>query len=97
MRERAIDIAPLRTAVQRLADDGKTPMYVAENGALVAVLAVADPIKASSHDAIARFGRLGLDVVMLTGDNERTANAIARAAGIDRVVAEVFRKGRSRK
>jgi Cu+-exporting ATPase len=94
LREWAVDVAPLRDAVRRLAADGKTPMYVAEDGALVAVLAVADPIKASSPEAIDRLRKLGLDVVMLTGDNEQTANAIARAAGIERVVAGVLPEGK---
>jgi Cu+-exporting ATPase len=94
LREWAVDVAPLRDAVRRLAADGKTPMYVAEDGALVAVLAVADPIKASSPEAIDGLRKLGLDVVMLTGDNEQTANAIARAAGIERVVAGVLPEGK---
>ena len=65
-------------------------MYVALDGTLAAVVAVADPIKDSSREAIRRFHQMGLEVVMLTGDNRRTAEAVARQAGIDRVIAEVL-------
>jgi Cu+-exporting ATPase len=94
MADWAIDPAPLRAAADRLAGEGKTPMYVAVDGGLAGVIAVADPIKESSREAIARMHRLGLDVVMLTGDNRRTAEAVARAAGIDRVVAGVLPEGK---
>jgi Cu+-exporting ATPase len=69
-------------------------MYVAVDGALAGVLAVADPIRATSRAAIARLRAMGLEVVLLTGDNERTANAIAREAGIERVVAGVLPDGK---
>lgn len=94
MADYAVDVSPLSSDAERLAGDGKTPMYVAVDGALAAVIAVADPIKPSSREAIARFHALGLQVVMLTGDNRRTAEAVARAAGIDRVVAEVLPDGK---
>jgi Cu+-exporting ATPase len=94
MLDRSVDHAPLRGEAERLATDGKTPMYVAIDGALAAVLAVADPIKETSREAIQRFHKLGLEVVMLTGDNRRTAEAVARQAGIDRVVAEVLPDGK---
>lgn len=94
MSDRGIDVAPLATDVERLASDGKTPMYVAIDGALVAVIAVADPIKATSREAIRQFHALGLEVVMLTGDDTRTAEAVARQAGIDRVVAGVLPDGK---
>ena len=90
MADHAINPTPLAADVERLAADGKTPMYVAIDGALAAVVAVADPIKETSREAIRRFHALGLEVVMLTGDNRRTAEAVAKAAGIDRVVAEVL-------
>jgi Cu+-exporting ATPase len=94
MAERSVDASALAGEVERLANDGKTSMYVAIDGALAAVLAVADPIKDSSREAIRRFHELGLEVVMLTGDNRRTADAVARQAGIDRVVAEVLPEGK---
>jgi len=94
MAEHAIDPAPLAADAERLASDGKTPMYVAIDGVLAAVVAVADPIKETSREAIRRFHALGLEVVMLTGDNRRTAEAVAKQAGIDRVVAEVLPDGK---
>jgi Cu+-exporting ATPase len=69
-------------------------MYVAADGALAGLVAVADPIKATSREAIATLHGMGLEVVMLTGDNQRTADAIARAAGVDRVVAGVMPDGK---
>ena len=94
MSDWAIDVTPLRADAERLGGEGKTPVYVAANGSLAGLLAVADPIKATSREAIATFRRMGLEVVMLTGDNRRTAEAIAREAGIDRVVAEVLPDGK---
>ena len=94
MRDWAVDPTPLREAAERLAGEGKTPMYVAVDGALAGLVAVADPIKATSREAIQRFHAMGLEVVMLTGDNQRTAEAIARQAGIDRVVAGVLPEGK---
>jgi P-type Cu+ transporter len=94
MADYAIDVAPLRAEAERLAGQGRTPMYAAIDGALVGVIAVADPIKETSRAAIARLRRMGLEVVMLTGDNGRTAEAVAREAGIDRVVAEVLPEGK---
>ena len=94
MAEWAVDATPLRADVDRLAAEGKTPMYVAIDGALAGVIAVADPIKATSRAAVDRLRAMGLDVVMLTGDNRRTAEAVARAAGIDHVVAEVLPDGK---
>ena len=84
----------LKAEWSRLAGEGKTPMFIAVNGELTGILAVADPIKATSRDAIARMHRMGLEVVMLTGDNERTARAIAQQAGLDRVVANVLPEGK---
>jgi Cu+-exporting ATPase len=94
MREQGVSTAPLASASERLATDGKTPMYVAVGGALAGIIAVADRTRATSRDAIARMHRMGLQVVMLTGDTERTARAIAREAGIDRVVAAVQPEGK---
>ena len=94
MTEQGVDAASLAGEAERLAGEGRTPMFVAVDGALAAIVAVADPIRDTSREAIRRFHALGLEVVMLTGDNRRTANAIARQAGIDRVVAEVLPDGK---
>ncbi len=94
MSDYSITADPLREDAQRLAGEGKTPMYVAVDGQLAGLVAVADPIKPSSRAAIARMKRMGLEVVMLTGDNRATAGAVARQAGIDRVVAEVLPEGK---
>jgi Cu+-exporting ATPase len=94
MLEQGVSTAPLASESERLATDGKTPMYVAIDGALAGIIAVADRTRATSRDAIARMHRMGLQVVMLTGDTERTARAIAREAGIDRVVAAVQPEGK---
>jgi len=84
----------LRGDAERLAAAGKTPMYVAVDGKLAGLVAVSDPIKESSRAAVRRLHRMGLTVVMLTGDNRHTAEAVAREAGIDRVVAEVLPEGK---
>jgi Cu+-exporting ATPase len=84
----------LQEQVDRLANDGKTPMFVAVDGALAGLIAVADPIKPSSRDAITQLRAMGLEIVMLTGDQQRTATAVARLAGIDRVVAGVLPAGK---
>ncbi|MBA3853159.1 MAG: copper-translocating P-type ATPase [Gemmatimonas sp.] len=94
MADYAIDVAPLSADAARLADAGRTPMFIARDGALAGLLAVADSIKESSRAAIQRMHALGLEVVMLTGDTERTARAIAKEAGIERVVAGVLPDGK---
>ncbi|MBX3173958.1 MAG: copper-translocating P-type ATPase [Gemmatimonadaceae bacterium] len=94
MADYSIDVAPMSEAASNLSDKGRTPMYVARNGELAGLVAVADPIKESSREAIARMHTLGLTVVILTGDTERTAKAIAKEAGIERVVAGVLPEGK---
>jgi Cu+-exporting ATPase len=94
MAEWSIDVQAVQGAADRLAAEGKTIVYAAVNGALAGLIAVADPVRGTSREAIARLREMGLTVVMLTGDNERTANAIAHAAGIDRVVAGVLPEGK---
>jgi P-type Cu+ transporter len=94
MADYAIPTSSLEGEAGRLAAEGKTPMYVAVDGALQGLIAVADPIKATSREAIDRLHAMGLEIVMLTGDTQRTADAIARAAGIDRVVAGVLPDGK---
>ena len=80
----------LESQAQELADNGKTPMFVAVDGQTACIIAVADTVKEDSREAIARLKKLGLEVIMITGDNQRTANAIARQVGVDRVLAEVL-------
>lgn len=94
MNQVSVNVAALRGDAERLAGEGKTAIYIALDRVPVAVLAVADPIKDTSRVAIERLHQLGLDVVMLTGDNRRTAEAVAKAAGIDRVVANVLPEGK---
>jgi Cu+-exporting ATPase len=94
LREQGIDADVLRADADRLAGEARTPIYAAIDGRLAGLLAVADPIRPGSRAAIERLRGLGLDVVMLTGDNERTAQAVARAVGIDRVVAGVLPEGK---
>ena len=79
---------------QRLSDAGKTPLYFARNGHLLGVIAVADTIKDDSAQAVRELRGMGLEVVMLTGDNERTAKAIGAQAGVDRVIAGVLPDGK---
>ncbi|HET9211310.1 MAG TPA: heavy metal translocating P-type ATPase [Thermoanaerobaculia bacterium] len=94
MADYAVDPAPLAAEAERLTGEGKTTVYVAVDGRLAGLLAVADPLKATSREAVARLRKMGLEVVLLTGDNRRTAEAIAREAGIGRVVAEVLPEGK---
>ena len=94
MREQGVDVSALRERADALAGEGKTPMYVASNGTLAGLIAVADAIRPTSRQAISGLHRMGLEVVMLTGDNERTAQAIARQAGVDRVIAGVLPEGK---
>jgi Cu+-exporting ATPase len=94
MADYAVATGPLADAAERLAGDAKTPVYVAVDGELAGLLAVADPVRDTSREAIARLRRMGLEVVMLTGDNRRTAEAVARHAGVDRVVAGVLPEGK---
>ncbi len=89
-----IDVAPLADAASRVSAEAKTPVFVAIDGVLAGLVAIADPIRATSHAAVARLIAMGLDVVMLTGDHRRTAEVIARQAGIPRVVAEVLPDGK---
>ena len=75
---------------ESMAEDGKTPLFFARAGRLIGVIAVADVVKPTSRQAVQELSDLGLEVVMLTGDNAKTAEAIRRKVGVDRVVAEVF-------
>ena len=90
LADAGISTLPIEAVADRLSAEGKTPMFVGVDGRPAGVVAVADTLKAGSSSAIAALGRLGVDVVMMTGDNRRTAGAIARQVGIRRVVAEVL-------
>ncbi len=90
-----IDVAALVAAADALAADGKTPVFAAIDGRAAAVIAIADTLKAGSVEAVAELHRLGISVAMLTGDNRRTAEAIARTVGIDRVLADVRPDGKA--
>jgi Cu+-exporting ATPase len=90
MQERGVALNGLENHVARLQDEGKTAMVVAADGEALGVLAVADTVKPTSQQAVATLHHLGIEVAMLTGDNQRTAEAIAQQVGIDRVLAEVL-------
>ena len=94
MTEQNVDTTPLRPDAERLSAEAKTAIYVAVDGSLAGVLAVADPVRPTSREAVARLREMGLHVVMLTGDNQQTAEAIARAAGVEHVVAGVLPEGK---
>jgi Cu+-exporting ATPase len=90
MAERGVDISALLAHAETLEQDGKTVMFVALDRKALGLIAVADTLKEYSIEAVQQLHRLGLSVVMITGDNRRTAEAIARQLGIDRVLAEVL-------
>ncbi|MDR3278643.1 MAG: copper-translocating P-type ATPase, partial [Oscillospiraceae bacterium] len=95
MDERGISLGVLEADSDALAEEGKTPMYIAADGALAGVIAVADTVKPSSRAAIDALHGLGIEVAMITGDNARTAAAIAKQVGIDRVLSEVLPQDKS--
>ena len=90
MKERGVDFSAMMSQAEALEIDGKTVMFVAVDAKPAGLIAVADTLKEYSADAIKHLHKLGLEVVMITGDNRRTAEAIARQVGIDRVLAEVL-------
>ncbi len=94
MEKEGVALGPLAAAGADLARSGKTPLYAAVDGKAAAVIAVSDPIKESTPEAIAALHDLGLKVAMITGDNRATAEAIASRLGIDHVVAEVMPEGK---
>jgi len=94
MRELGLSVDVFAKTAQHLAAEGKSPIYAAIGGRLAAIIAVADPIKATTPAAIQALHRLGLKVVMITGDNAVTAQAIANKLGIDDVAAEVLPQGK---
>ena len=84
----------MREQAERCAEEGKTPLFFAADGRLLGVIAVADVIKEDSPRAVKELQNMGIRVVMLTGDNERTAQAIGRQAGVDEVIAGVLPDGK---
>ncbi|MFZ2917117.1 MAG: heavy metal translocating P-type ATPase, partial [Trichococcus flocculiformis] len=90
MDERHIGLGNLVSASDALASQGKTPMYIAKDGKIAGIIAVADTVKESSLRAIKKLHKMGIEVAMITGDNKRTAEAIAKQVGIDRVLSEVL-------
>ncbi|MDK2856178.1 MAG: P-type Cu+ transporter [Bacillota bacterium] len=97
LSENGIDFAQFEEELTRLENEGKTAMLVAVDGKLAGMVAVADTVKEHAVEGIAELKRLGLKVYMLTGDNRRTANAIARQVGIEEVLAEVLPEDKARK
>jgi len=95
MDERSIPLADLSDKSDQLASEGKTPMYIAIDDKIAGMIAVADVVKESSAKAIKKLQAMGIEVAMITGDNRRTAEAIAKQVGIDRVLAEVLPQDKS--
>ena len=94
--ERTQVSAQQREAAESLAEQGKTPLFFAYDGKLLGTVAVADTIKEDGAAAIAELHKMGLEVIMLTGDNQRTADAVGKAAGVDRVIAGVMPDGKEK-
>jgi len=97
MQHYAIDIADLEPRARQLAEEAQTPMYLAVDQQAAGIVAVSDPVKEDSRDAIRRLQQLGLKVFMLTGDSEATARAVAKQVGIDEVMAEVMPQDKNRR
>lgn len=96
MAEQGIDVSSYADRLDALADQGKTPLIFADNSGVIGIIAVADMEKATSAEAISRFAGMGIDVVMLTGDNARTAEAIRKRLGIPKVIAGVLPQDKER-
>ncbi len=94
MQDYSVSVAPMAPAGDEQAAQGRTPLWVAIDGELAALIVVADTLKATATAAVEQLHREGLQVIMLTGDNERTARAIAREAGVDNVIAGVLPQGK---
>jgi Cu+-exporting ATPase len=90
MHGRAVDFGPLMSRAEKLETDGKTVMFIAVDGSPAGLIAVADTLKEHAAEAIQRLHKMGIETAMITGDNRRTAEAIARQVGIDHVLAEVL-------
>lgn len=94
MRENGIDVSSVEKTADALADEGKTVLYFAYDGRFYGIIAVADTIKESSADAVESFHKMGIETVMLTGDNEKTASYVAKKCGIDKVISGVLPDGK---
>lgn len=97
MEEQGVHLDELRTTAAELAQDGKTPLYFAQSQTLLGIISVSDVAKPTSAQAIAEMKQLGLEVVMLTGDNQRTADAIGRQLGVSQVIAQVLPQDKEQK
>ncbi len=97
LADSGVDLAGFDAEAAWLSEQGKTPLYFAEEGRLLGVVAVADTPKPTSAEAVSQFKKLGIQVVMLTGDNQRTADAVGRALGVDTVVAGVLPQDKEKK
>lgn len=97
MEKRNIDVSELKDLAEKLADQGKTPLYFADSNGFIGLIAAADKIKPSSMEAVKKFRDMGIDVVMLTGDNRRTAEAIRKELSIERAVSEVLPRDKENK
>lgn len=97
METNRIDISVAAGLQEKLADEGKTPLYFAQGGKFLGVIAAADVVKPTSREAIARLQEMGMDVIMLTGDNARTAEAIKKQVGIKTVIADVLPEDKEEK
>ncbi len=96
MEDKEVDLKIAKDEPARLANEGKTPMFIAKDNTLIGIIAVADVLKENSVKAVEELHKLGIKVAMLTGDNKRTAEAIARTVNIDRVLAEVLPEDKSK-
>jgi P-type Cu+ transporter len=95
MKEKKVDVKAIEQTLQKLEDEGKTAMLIAVNKKLVGIVAVADTLKENSSEAVEMLQNIGKKVIMITGDNKRTANAIAKLAGVKNVLAEVLPEDKS--
>ncbi|QRM57288.1 heavy metal translocating P-type ATPase [Sinorhizobium sp. BG8] len=94
MAGHGLDVSIFAADAERLASEGASPLYAAIDGKLAALFAVTDPVKPTSKEAVSELKALGVEVVMITGDNRRTAEAVGRSLGIDKVIAEVLPAGK---
>ncbi len=97
MKNEKVELAGAPAHADRMADQGQTPIYIALDGKITGIVSIMDPIKSDSQKAIADLQRAGLKVVMVTGDNPLTANAVAKQVGIEQVIAEVLPEDKTKK